>query len=366
MEVFMKSYTLAILLFACFVLITPLGARGTLEPADTTLHLTDGLGRRVSFPESPERVVLAGRANLFLADAVYLFSSASDHVIALAQTDQGMGDFYPLLDPAYQHKRRLPNSAGVEEIMALQPDVVMIKDSMYSTIGRQLEELSLPVLTLGLESYDEYLRDIGLLGELFQEQSRAALLQKDMTDRVQRASRGLESEEQPEVLMLYYTAREGTSTFHTPPTGWIQTFMTETVGAHPVWVQEHSGNGWQVVNFEQIARWDPDMIFLISYTLPSRDVVSTLKASPLWQSLNAVQQDMLLPFPGDFHSWAQADIRWLLGLKWLAGQIHPRLYPDLDMEQEVISFYQYYLSVSPDVTEKHVLPLVKEDLPGRR
>ena len=339
---------------------------GSQEETDHTITLVDGLNRSVQLSSTPERVVLAGRANLFITNAVYLFDTARDHVIALAETDQGMGDFFPVLDPRHHTKRRLPNSAGVEEIFSLKPDVVIMKDSMFSSLGVQLESLSVPVLTLGLESYDQYLRDIALLGTLFSQEHRAEELVQDMQSIVRRVSGAQEAEDKPRVLMLYYTSRDGTSTFHVPPADWIQTYMTRTAGGVPVWQEHHTGSGWQVVTFEQIAAWDPDMIFIISYTLPSREVAAMMKNSPLWSSLRAVQHHALLPFPGDFYSWAQSDIRWLLGLQWLAGQLHPELYPDQDMNQVTLDFFELYLSVSPEDTQAYILPLVQEDLSGRR
>ena len=355
--------------WAVLMIIAAAGLQGAAageNPSEEQIMLTDGLGRDVVIDAPVERIVVAGRANLFLVNAVYLFPEAADRVQALAQTDQGLGDFYPYLDPDYPEKRRMSNSAGVEEIISLSPDLVILKDSSYQDTGPQLERLQVPVLTLGLESYEAYIDDIRLLGRVFDNPERAeevTALLTGMVETVRQTS--AEAADRPRVLMLSSAAREGSTVYQVPPADWIQTFMTETAGGIPVWSAFHQSGGWRSVNFEQIAQWDPDMIFLISYSRPVSQAVDVIEASPQWQELRAYTSGSVLPFPGDYHSWAQADIRWFLGLQWLAAQLHPQQYSRIDMQQEVIDFYGSLYGISEKTVTDAILPRLKEELPGR-
>ncbi|MCK5736441.1 MAG: hypothetical protein KAH21_08185, partial [Spirochaetaceae bacterium] len=36
----------------------------------------------------------------------------------------------------------------------------------------------------------------------------------------------------------------------------------------------------------------------------------------------------------------QPDVRWLLGLQWMASVLHPELYPEIDMEFETRKFFR--------------------------
>ncbi len=360
-----------VFLWVCFCMLlfqVSAASSSRQELPDThTLRVTDGLDREITLPSPPEEIVLAGRANVFLVNAVYLFESASRRVQAAAETDQGMGDFFPLLDPRWEEKDRLPNDAGAEEVVTLSPDLVIMKDSMYERLGPQLESLSVPVLTLGLETHEQYLRDIRLLGEILDEQERAQSVITYMTDYVDTVrERSSRTGDTPRVLMLYHAAREGTETFHIPPADWIQTYMTETAGGKAVWKDMHRSGGWQAVHFEQIARWNPDMLFLISYTQPSSEVLDAVSDSKRWRELNAYREGNILAFPGDFHSWAQSDIRWLLGLQWLAKQLHPEEFSDVDMEDEVLRFYRFMYKIPEETIREAVLPRLKEELPGRK
>ncbi len=353
---------LLMLFIAAFL---PAAADREESPGEEIL-ITDGLGREVVLETPVERIVLAGRANLFLVNAVYLFPEAANRVKALAQTDQGLGDSFPYLDRDYPEKRRMSNSAGVEEIISLSPDLVILKDSSYQDTGPQLERLNVPVLTLGLESYEAYLADIKLLGAVFDNPDRAEKVIQLLTGTVETVRRiSSTADDLPRILMLSYTSRDGSTVFQVPPADWIQTFMTETAGGIPVWSEYHQTGGWRSVNFEQIAQWDPDMIFLISYNWPVSQAVDVIESSPQWQELRAYKSGSVLPFPGDYHSWAQADIRWFLGLQWLAAQLHPQQYSRIDMQQKVIDFYGSLYGISEKTVTDAILPRLKEELPGR-
>ncbi len=53
-----------------------------------SLSVEDALGRTVSFPSPPQKIIIAGRANFMLNDAVYLFPDAPERVLALTQATQ--------------------------------------------------------------------------------------------------------------------------------------------------------------------------------------------------------------------------------------------------------------------------------------
>ncbi|MCK5671801.1 MAG: ABC transporter substrate-binding protein, partial [Spirochaetales bacterium] len=52
-------------------------------------------------------------------------------------------------------------------------------------------------------------------------------------------------------------------------------------------------------------------------------------------------------------SWDQPDSRWILGLKWLAKQIHPELFSDLNIEEMTRAFFKdlYFLTDEQYETE---------------
>jgi iron complex transport system substrate-binding protein len=111
-----------------------------------------------------------------------------------------------------------------------------------------------------------------------------------------------------------------------------------------------------VVNFEQIAAWDPDTLFIVDYNADSAEVVEQLRADPQWQALTAVRNGRFYGFAADIFSWDQPDPRWLLGVTWLAGKLHPEQFPELDMQERVVDFFEQAYGMDRAAIEENILP----------
>jgi iron complex transport system substrate-binding protein len=326
----------------------------------------DALGRTVSFPRPPQRIVVTNKAVIMMADALYLFPEASSRIVAIGSTAQGKLNFIPVIDPDYAGKMKLDNQSGPEQIAAARPDVVLLKSSIAQSLGRSIEALGVPVVYLGLETPQQYERELMTLGTLLGNEGRARELiaaYKRKTERVSAAIAGLDAEARPRVLLLYTTAQGGATALNVPPLGWMQTMLVEMAGGRPAWRDAQIGQGWTKVSIEQIAAWDADRICVISYVDDPREVVKRLRTDPQWQGLRAVKQGELHAFPTDYYSWDQPDTRWILGLTWLAATIHPDRFPGMDMLQEVRSFYGEFYGMDDTSFRESVLPFLSGVLP---
>ncbi len=330
------------------------------QPAGTAkpYTVTDAAGRRATFDRLPERIVVAGRAVFMVADALYAFPEAWGRVVATAEVDQGLGDFLAAVDAGYGRKVTLPRMAGAEEIAALRPDVVILKSFMAESLGRPLEALGIPVLYVDFESPEQYRRDLMVFGDLLQNRARAEEIWKEIERRaggVTSRTSALSEERRPRVLFLYDAARGAEHVFNVPPVGWIQTRLVEMAGARPVWKEAGAGRGWSRVGFEQIASWNPDWVFVVSYHQDVDAIAAGLRADAAWRELAAVAKGRLVAFPVDYYSWDQPDLRWVLGLEWLASRLHPDLFPDAHLDREVIGFFSFLYGMNEEGVRRVVL-----------
>jgi len=348
--------------------LTVCRSAGDTPPAETTaatVTIVDARGRSVTFAEPPQRIVIAGRANFMLNDAVYLFPEAPARVVALTRATQHSEIFMPLLDVDYEQKARFMADAGADEIASAQPDVVLLKSFMAESLGAALEQLDIPMVYLDLENPEQYERDLTNLGLLFGDPERAAEVinfYQTRLERVSTALAGLTEEEKPRVLLLQYVGKGGEVAFKAPPATWIQTQLTELAGGVPIWKEVAPGGGWTVVNLEQIAAWDADQIFIISYFSDVDEVVAQLQADPQWEEFRAVQTGQLYAFPKDFYSWDQPDTRWILGLTWLAGKIHPECGEPVDMLEEINQFYGTLYNLDAAEVAEKIIPVLQGDV----
>lgn len=331
------------------------------EPGQVQYTVQDALGRTVTLDKVPERIVIAGKAVFMLTDAVYAFPGAMDRVVGISNTNQGRGDFITLLDTKAAEKITLANDVGPEQVAALQPDLVILKSYLAESLGSPLETLGIPVVYLNLETPEQYSTDLATLGQVFQNEERAAELidyYNATVSKVASATAGMDEAEKPRVLLLYYSEKEGNVAFNVPPKGYIQTFLVEAAGGLPVWLDIELGSGWTKVGLEQIAAWDPDQIYVVAYTKNAELVVDDLKADPNWQGLKAVTGEQIYAFPADFYSWDQPDVRWVLGLQWLASKIHPDLWTDFNSVQAAMGFFEKLYGIDNTTFLELITPLM--------
>ena len=339
----------------------------TLAPSPTApqaVTVTDALGRQVTLPSPPQRIVITGKALIIIADAVYIFPEAPQRIMALGSASQGTSNFIALIDPDYAEKATIQPDAGAEQIAALHPDLVILKSYLAETVGAPIEALGIPVIYLDFETPEQYTRDLGILGQVFQNEARAQEVAAFYQSRVAQIQAAVSDVAvKPKVLMLYYTDRDGAVAFNVPPRAWMQTRLVEMAGGIPLWVDTNLGKGWTQVTLEQIAAWDADDIFVISYVKNSSEVAAGLKSDPQWQALRAVREGRLYAFPGDLYSWDQPDTRWILGLTWLAARLHPERFPQMDIVAEAQQFYQALYGLDQAFFEQHIRPTFRGDLP---
>ena len=327
--------------------------------------VTDALGRAVRFEKAPEKIVLAGKALFMVADAIYLFPEDGKRIVALGSTQQGSSNFIPMIDTTFSDKIALDSNAGVEQIAATQPDCVIMKSSNASTLGKALEAVKIPVVYLDFETPDQYQRDLKTLGQLFQNPEQAAKLAdyyKSKADAVAKTVANLKDDQKPRTLVLYYNEKDNTVAFNVPPMGWMQTLQVIMAGGRPVWEDANPGSGWTKISLEQVAAWNPEVIFVVSYIKPVNEVVATLKADSKWQALDAVKNNKIYAFVTDAYSWDQPDTRWLLGLSWVAGKLHPDLFPDQDIVKEAQTFYHDLYGMDEASFQKNIVPLLTGDI----
>ncbi len=357
----------------CLVVILSLNAcqtaMQTVQSSQTDITeftVNDALGRAVTFQDPPQRIALAGKANLLIADALYLFPQAVEQIGVLGKGTQGTGNFLAIVDPKFDAKPKLENDVGPEQVAAEKPDAVVLKSYLADTLGKPLESIGIPVIYLDFETPEQYYRDLKTLGQLFQDDERAqevAQFYQSRVDRVSQSVSGLPDEEKPKVLLLYYNDKDGEVAFNVPPMSWMQTIMVNMAGGIPLWKDANLGQGWTKVSLEQIAAWDPDQVFIISYFKPVDEVVQGLKTDPQWQALRATKEGKLYGFAGDLLSWDQADTRWILGLTWLAGKLHPDRFPELDILSETKTFYQQLYGLDETEFQQSIQPRLSGDLP---
>jgi iron complex transport system substrate-binding protein len=294
------------------------------------------------------RLVLGGRAVIMVADAVYLFPDAGDRVLAIAGADQGLGNFLSTIEPGYGKKPVLDRNAGVETYASLKPDIVVLKTAMKKSLGAGLDALGISQLYLNLETPEDFFTDIRRLGRLFGMSERAEALVGFYQKKLDWLGALPREKKAPRVLLVQASsAQEGT--WDVPPASWMQTRLVEMAGAEAIWKDANPGSGWAAVNAEQIAAWNPEVIFVVDYRKDSRIAAKALASLPALASTQAVKDSRVFGFAQDFYSWDQPDVRWILGLEWIYRALWPQVHFSGSMLDSAREFFDFMYSIGPEL-----------------
>jgi iron complex transport system substrate-binding protein len=334
---------------------------------EPTIEVIDAAGRVVRLAKTPERIVVIGKGPHFILHLLYMFPEGRERLVGMERRGKTASEFLDLIDPGFRKKGALGVAPGPEAIAALHPDLVLAKGSSSERMSEVLAGLGIPFIYLSLETPEEFFRDTSNLGLILQNEARAAEILaffRSRIERVRSALSGIASERKPRVLLALGTDRGGKYSLQVPAASWMQTIQVRTAGGIPVWLDVGEKTaGWIVVNLEQIARWDADKAFIVVwYSNDRQKMLDALKSDPQWKRLKAVRNGELYAFPSDIFGWDSPDPRWILGLTWLAVNIHPDVFKGIDMTAEISAFYDRLYGLDRRTIDELLLPRVKMDV----
>jgi iron complex transport system substrate-binding protein len=264
-------------------------------------QVTDQLGRTVTVPDHPQRIVCLIPS---VVDDVYALGAGAE-VIAVSDYTR-----FPI-KARQKPSIGLPLSPSLEKIVALHPDLVLGSgDSTRSETVEQLEHLGVTVFMLNPHGVDGILASITSLGGALNRQPRARELVSQLRARVQAVR--LHAQQQPviSVFMPIWYSPVITVGSHA--------FITEVLtmaGARSV--TEDIAQEWPQVSLETVVARQPQALILMKN---SKMTLATLLQMPGWKELPAVAQRrvyytderMELPSPVLFDA-----------MEDLAKQLHP-------------------------------------------
>lgn len=120
--------------------------------------------------------------------------------------------------------------------------------------------------------------------------------------------------------------------------------VIEAAGGIPVSKDLEAGNRSQI-NYEQLMAWNPDVIFIDHGGMNDGETVEELKQEIMnnnaYSALSAVKNGQIYLSPSGVFYWDMG-IQKILLIMNMAKILHPEEFADLDMEAEVMTFYEKF------------------------
>jgi len=326
--------------------------------------IIDALGREVKLSNEPSKIIIIGKQAPMLMNFMYLFETADKKLLALEKRSQSADEFLRMIDTNIDKKFKLERGAGAEQIVPLNPDMVILKTSMRDTIGKPLEDLSIPVVYVEFENIDQIYRDLKIFADILNEAQRGEELVSSYQMYYQEIQNKLNTNatEKPTVLILQAETEDQKYIFKVPAANWLQTDMVEQAGGIAVWKEANQAGGWSEVNMEQISNWNADLIYIVNYQGQAPELVEKLMNDEIWKNLNAVKDNRIYAFAFDFLSWDQPDPRWILGYSWMAFRQNPQSISVTDIQNLIKEYYKNFFNLGESVIGEKINPMVTDYL----
>ncbi|EGB13308.1 ABC transporter related protein [Pseudodesulfovibrio mercurii] len=255
--------------------------------------------------------------------------------------------------------REAVGQRGVDLILSLT--LFALDEVEVAQADRLQQELGIPVLVYdgGLDRTGEVLRRVGaLLGV----PDRGNLLADYFEEKFHRIVRTVAGIPLGERRTVYY-AQSPTGLLTEPRRSRHGELIEYAGGVNVAEVHEQRGCGRTPVCATDLARWDPDVVVMLSDEGKSpQRLYNRIRTDPFWSRLKAVRNQAVFEPPAGMYHWFDRppSVNRLMGLIWLTNLLYPEWF-GWDMIRETREFYKlfYRMDLGPKQVETLLGPSLK-------
>lgn len=309
-------------------------------PSEVTfpVKVTDQLGREVTIEKKPEKIV----SGYYISTSLLIALGLEDNLVGI----EAKADSRPIYKLAAPKLLELPSvgtakNFDLEGCAALNPDLVILPAKLKDSIPA-LEELGIKVLAVNPENGDLLNEAIDIISKATGTTQIAYMLKSFSNALINQISNAIAGSKKPSV----YLSSNGTFTAAAGAKMYQNTIIENAGGTNAA--AEITDTSWAKVSYEQINKWNPDVIVIASnadYTV--EDVLS----DPAVSQVTAVKEKRVYKMPDSFESWDSPVPSGMLGTAWLANKLHPDKYSDETYEENVKEFYEVFYGFTPDLNQ---------------
>lgn len=338
----MQRFFAALLALLFLLLCTACNGSGTNTANGPTKTVTDWVGRNVQVPTDPQRVVCmyASTAHMMaLLDKGERIVGASDGVTR----DQMMVTKYPAVAdlPTPYHE----GAVNAEEVLALDPDLLLIKEEMYlkDNERQKLDDLGIPYVVVDYYDLDGLRKAIKVMGEVFGEEEKAQQYLSYMDEQFSYVEGRVKDVSEVDRPRVYHSITESTKT------DIVDSLCAQIFhAAGLINVSADSGltdvGKNAMVTLEQIYNWDPDAIVCNEYA-----VTDYILTQQKWSGLKAVQNKAVYTLPIGATRWCHhGSIEPQMAVLFLAKTFYPDRFEELDLRGTVRTYYADFFGMQLD------------------
>lgn len=278
------------------------------------LTLTDGIGRQVTIPAPPEKIVS-------------LAPSCTEILFALGLGEKVVGvTTYCNYPPEAQRVDKVGtySQPSLEKVASLAPDLVLGDDSKQK-FATQFENLGIPFLVLVPRTIPQVLANIKLVGEATGKKAEAEEVCADFEARLAALSAKLAAIPEEKRLRVYYEVYPEPLMSAGPGT-FIHQIITLAGGKN---IAADAATDWPEFSAETVAHRNPQVIVFpkvhgTAGVPETATTIAKIRSRPGWEKIDAVKSGKIYGVDPDLFS--RPTPRLITAAEELARLLYPELF----------------------------------------
>lgn len=307
---------LSLALAGCAIARTssPVAVLTETSTADTSIQLTDGLGRMVTLPAPARSVVSLAASN---TEILYAVGAGSQVVGRDSFSD------YPDAAKSVQDIGGSMGKYNTESIVALHPELVLAGGINPPELVASLEQLGLKVFFLSNPTtLEEMYTNLDTVASLTGHASETTKLVNALKLRVSKVDDIIASVNERPTVYYELDATDPTKPYtagKSGPTNFVDALISRAGGIN---IGAQMQSEWPQISLEQLLVANPQIILLGDAAYG--ETPEKVAARPGWDGLSAVKQGHIYPI--DYHLVSLPGPRLVDGLEALAKLLHPDVF----------------------------------------
>ncbi|MEX5284110.1 ABC transporter substrate-binding protein [Selenomonas sputigena] len=277
--------------------------------------IKDDMGRDVTLPTKPERIVVLSASFLEPLHAV------GGDVVGRPDSKTQMPDYAKdkaSVGAVYQ--------IDMEKVLACKPDLVIVNKGMNEKLVPTLEENNIPALVLDMKSYDDVKREVSVFAQVTGEKEKGDALLKEMETKVQDVVARLPKDKK-RIAILHSTAQGLSVQLDGSIAGSIAKMLGWDNVASGMTPMEKNPDA-APYSMETLVEQNPEIIFVTSMGKLEeikQNMEATIAASPAWQSIPAIQKGQVYYLPQDLFLLSPG-LRYPEAFETMAKLVYPEVF----------------------------------------
>ena len=299
----------SILSALCALLLPALAS--ALQAGDLPLTLTDALGDTVTLKAYPQRIVSLAPSNTELLFA----AGAGDRVVGVTE--------YCDHPPEAARKTKIGgfSNPSLEQIVALQPDLVLAARFNPLDVLEGLRRLDIPVFALAPKTLEEVLQTLRQIGRLSGQEEAAQKSEAALRARVEAVRKTVEDLSASARLRVLWGQLKAPM-YTAGPGSFIDDLIRLAGGIN---IAADAGSGWPQIGLETLVDRNPQAIVVSSGREQIEKDLVRLRQTSGWKTVDAIESGRVYHL--DLNLLGRPGPRLVDGLEALARILHPDRFP---------------------------------------